>query len=54
MRTYEYGHKKIILPQLPIIWENSDYYIIWKIKIDDIYSNPFIKFIINTKVTEVQ
>ena len=45
----------MILPKLPNVWENSDYYIIWKICLNDNYliKSDFIKFIINTEVSLV-
>ena len=42
-----------MLPQLPNVWENSDYYIIWKIRIIYMNSDPFIIFTINTGVSLV-
>ena len=48
---YDY---KIELPKLQNIWENSNYYIVWKIKIEDFWKNrdtKFIKFAIKTGVS---
>ena len=43
-----YYNKEIILPKLQNIWENSNYYIVWKINIWYSNSSAFIKFIIKT------
>ena len=43
----------ILLPDLPNIWENSDYYIVWKIQLGYAYSDSFIKFTINIRVSLV-
>ena len=50
-----HNNKNISLPKLLNIWENSDYYIIWKIMIYDyeIYSDSFIKFLINIGVSTI-
>ena len=43
------GSSEVELPQLQNIWENSNYYIVWKISIwEQISSNSFIKFTIKT------
>ena len=50
-----HNNKNISLPKLLNIWENSDYYIVWKIKIYNYYihSDSFIKFIINIGVSTI-
>ena len=43
-----YNNGEIILPKLQNIWENSNYYIVWKIIIWHPKSSAFIKFTIKT------
>jgi len=53
--SHYYSKNMLNLPKLLNTWENSDYYIVWKIAIDNYFisSNSFIKFMINIEVSTI-